>query len=911
MSELVLKRDWSYGRLRALSFKHSPSKQLITAAGTLLAALSLAAGSAAGQSPRISDLSLAASGDVPAELSGTFQLGGDPVYGPAGGSPTSPTISFDGTNYLAAWEDWSDIDQGEGAWIIMGSRLTPSGAALDTFRISISARPVVQIRPAAAFDGSNYFVVWQETSRWYSDDWAIYGARVTPDGAVLDPDGIRITADAADRSYPRLACGRENCLLAWIERRNSLVYGVYGARVGPDGAVLDGDPIEISDSADPDSPPAVAFDGENYMVIWSAGGGGRGLDITGRRISEAGDLLDNPSIIISEKNGHQKRPALAFHGTDYLVAWLDATGGDGAGYEIYGTRVSPEGTVFDTNGVPISTGLRLRHSLSIAAGETNYAVIWDERSVADTLQYVLNALRVAPSGAVLDADPLTVDIGNYFETDQAVAFDGADFTVIWRRLLEYSGQAIWSKRLPPSGPISDLEGTAVTIGANSQYSPDAAFDGEGYMAVWADGRASGLQVYGTRITSSGVILDPGGIEVSRGTDWASTPSIAFDGAGYMVAFEGPEGKPNYTDTYLSRVSMNGEVLDEAPIVLSTPDTWQREPLIASDGANYMVIWTDVRPGSYENHYATLATRVSPSGEVLDPDVIHVPVGGSDCEVVFGGSNYLVVADGVRAARISPTGEVLDPDGLDISAALHGPYGRFPAAAFDGMNFMIVWDENRNGSYDIFGARMDPSGTVIDAESIPIATSDADEAYPSVVFDGTYYVVLWLDQLNNGREIYGARVTTSGIVVDPEGFRLPSPDGRKGPPVPVSAGPGRFLTLYSSFTAGPPFETYRIWGNLWSQVSHEPTALLSAAPNPFRSNVTLSFSIPSHAIVRLDLFDAMGRHLKTLADGYRGPGWHHETWDGTDEEGHAVPSGVYFARVQSKYGRAIRRCILAK
>jgi hypothetical protein len=61
--------------------------------------------------------------------------------------------------------------------------------------------PGLQWVPELAFDGTNYLVVWMDQR---SGDWDIYGARVTPGGAVLDPGGIAISTAAWAKTRPWL-----------------------------------------------------------------------------------------------------------------------------------------------------------------------------------------------------------------------------------------------------------------------------------------------------------------------------------------------------------------------------------------------------------------------------------------------------------------------------------------------------------------------------------------------------------------------------------------------------------------------------------------------------------------------------------------------------------------------------------
>jgi cytochrome c553 len=83
----------------------------------------------------------------------------------------------------------------------------------------------------------------------------------------------------------------------------------------------------------------------------------------------------------------------------------------------------------------------------------------------------------------------------------------------------------------------------------------------------------------------------------------------------------------------------------------------------------------------------------------------------------------------------------------------------------------------------------------------------------------------------------------------------------------------------------------------------------ARPNPFRLHTTLCFSLPVPQRVRLSVFDLAGRRVRVLVDEVREAGRHDVSWDGRDEAGRGLASGIYFVRLQgeerSLTGRIVR------
>jgi hypothetical protein len=76
------------------------------------------------------------------------------------------------------------------------------------------------------------------------------------------------------------------------------------------------------------------------------------------------------------------------------------------------------------------------------------------------------------------------------------------------------------------------------------------------------------------------------------------------------------------------------------------------------------------------------------------------------------------------------------------------------------------------------------------------------------------------------------------------------------------------------------------------------ALHPARPNPFRGATELAFELPAAAAVRLAIYGVDGRLVRALVEGQAGPGPMTVSWDGRDEAGHAVGSGLYFARLEA-------------
>ena len=142
-------------------------------------------------------------------------------------------------------------------------------------------------------------------------------------------------------------------------------------------------------------------------------------------------------------------------------------------------------------------------------------------------------------------------------------------------------------------------------------------------------------------------------------------------------------------------------------------------------------------------------------------------------------------------------------------------------------------------------------------------------------------------------------------------------------VAPAPGPNQAANLSgSTFTLGSPSPTNFAGASAisWScqQVAvPEPGVIPSAFtlgqnhPNPFRSHTTIGFDLPEGGIVRLVVFDANGRLVKTLEYRHHDAGRYSVSWNGENEAGVAVVPGTYFYRLETRGFVQTRKAILLR
>jgi len=407
---------------------------------------------------------------------------------------TLPAVAFDGSNFLVVWEDDRGFD-----WYydIYGARVTPAGVVLDPTGIAICEATDDQYCPAVGFNGPNFMVVWEDYRD--GDYLDIFGARVSPEGEVLDPAGIAVCTARDDQFSAALESDGENFLVAWEDYRGDWE-DIYGARVTPDGTVLDPSGFVISHGDRDQCYPAVGFDSANFLVVWEDYRGVDGGDIYGARVTPDGVVLDTSGITVSTAVNGQYYPALSYAGGNFLVAWEDYR--SGSSYDVYGTRVSPQGAVLDPSGLAISRASDDQAWVDVGSDSANFLVVWEDYRSADDIY----GARVTPTGTVLDPSGINLTPVADYEFTPAVGFGGGSFLVVMEN--DTVGMNIFGARVTPQGATLDSAGFIISRAAQDQYSPVVGFDGADFVVAWEDFRSgTKWDIYGARVTTAGAVRD--------------------------------------------------------------------------------------------------------------------------------------------------------------------------------------------------------------------------------------------------------------------------------------------------------------------------------------------------------------------------------------------------------------------
>ena len=460
-------------------------------------------------------------------------------------------------------------------------------------------------------------------------------------------------------------------------------------------------------------------------------------------------------------------------------------------------------------------------------------------------------------------------------------------------------------------------------GVHSQYNPAVAFDGINYLVVWEDNRGGGdWDIYGARVDQSGTVLDPGGRAIVTGLGDQTCPCVAFDGNNYLVVWE--------SNDYIlcKRVNREGEPFGYN-LRLSHVDHDARIPSVSYGPTYYLVVWEDFDVWMGIPMHDIYGALVHPTGFAGPPLWLYYYNYNFRPSVSCDGTNYLIAWQhgysycDIYGMRLSEFCQILDT--IIVSSYLGQQ--RCPSITFGDTIFLVVWEDGRNGTLnpEIYGARVNQQGVVLDPAGILISLGPADQVSPVAAFDGANYLVVWADgrSLTN-YDLYGARMDPFGNVTDE--FAVSTQTGDQCSPA-IARGQGNQLFItYSGFADSInhiPVNAMRIWGKFYPFTGIEDysdriviRSLLEICPNPFTSGTEIRYSLPTAGCLSEDptlkIYDCSGRLVRSFDHlCYAVNQESSVIWNGTDDAGRNLPSGVYIVRLQVRDYCATEKLLLVR
>ncbi|MCK4271902.1 SBBP repeat-containing protein [bacterium] len=322
------------------------------------------------------------------------------------------------------------------------------------------------------------------------------------------------------------------------------------------------------------------------------------------------------------------------------------------------------------------------------------------------------------------------------------------------------------------------------------------------------------------------------------------------------AFDTTFGGP--TDVFMARLDLAGGDLLYSTFLGGSFYDAARSIATDAEGHVYVTGYTKsldfpTTPGSLDTTISIFdtdgfVTKFSPDGSVLSYSTY---LGGDGDDSGYG----VILDDSGRACVI----------GFTESADFPTTCGAF--------------DETINGERDVFVAVLNPTGSALDYATF-LGGSEDDYGW-NLILDGSDEICL-------------------------VGYTRSADFPVAGGAFQDSLCGGEDVIVARFFPGGTPVESETIVA-----VLPEGCALGQNYPNPFNATTRIEYQTPLGGHTTLEIFNASGQRVRTLVDGEQPAGQNTITWDGWDDGGRQVASGVYFCRLQTNHFQETIKMMLVR
>jgi hypothetical protein len=611
--------------------------------------------------------------------------------------------------------------------------------------------------------------------------------------------------------------------------------------------LVNGVAVNTSDG-DQRSPEAASDGRRGAIIVWRDGG------VVAQRVNAFGDLLWN-SEGVSLCNGNTKDHTAVANGTGgAIVAWSYRRG---KYFEVYIQRLSQAGVpLWSAPGIDICTAQGDKESPRLVSDHAgNFIVVWRDGRGTDGDIY---AQKVTEAGDLMWGGtglPVCTEPGD--QEPLGMVTDGSGGVIVaW---LDSRGTDIdvYAQRIDGAGTqLWAPSGQPVCAEPGDQERAKAVSDGAGGLIVaWQDSRGPDIDIYAQRIDGAGTQLWAGSsVAASVSPGDQTDPAIAEDDAGGCIITWCDRGGSD-VDIRAQRVSAIGAPFwDPAGVTLCSATGDQLQPQIAADGAGGAIVtWNDLRALDENIH----AQRISRSGSVK-----WERNGVAVCNALGDQSTCRIVSDGSSGA-------------------------------------IIPWEDARSGGLDIYALRIDGLGRPV------LTLLNGYKAYRK----NENIVVKWTMARDEGSLHFSI-------------LRAPSESGPfRRMLIPIERKGQSFSFVDDSCEPGSGY-TYRVEVlliNTREFLFETPVIAIPSrertrsynSPNPFNPVTTITYELEARAHVRLEIYDVAGRRIASLVDAARNEGVHQVVWDGRDDNGATVASGIYFYRFTAGDTSESRKLILMR
>ena len=826
-------------------------------------------------------------------------------------------------SFIITWMDCRNDFSGD----IYAQRYNSSGIPLGSnFQVNNDAGIAAQSFPDAGMNRYGYFVItWEDQRLGYSD---IYAQRYDSSGLAAGHNFL-VNDDTGvfEQFSPAIAVGGSgNFIICWTDYRKGNA-DIYAQRYNSSGKTL-GDNFKVNDDSGStyQESPAICVDGSgNFILTWQDYRD-KNWDI----YAQIYDSLGNPAggnfkANDDPGNDYQKSPDI---GTDYsgnfVITWRDERNGNS---DIYAQR-------FDLSAAPQNSNFKVSDGPGFAyQGYPALCIDLSGKFYITWTDYRNGNRDIYAQGYDSTGTPIgsnfriNDDSGNAFQEYPDIAVDSSgSFVLAWQDLRQGNSD-IYAQRFDLTGAP---EGSNFLVnkdyGVNEQGYPDITVDDYGnFVLAWQDYRKGNWDIYVQRYNSSGTPL---GFNLKANDDTAEAhqkyPSIDMDDSGNLISAWQDYRNGNW-EIYAQRFDYSGVPSGPNFRVDSLGGV---SPVVDVDAAgNFVVIWSDGR---------VKAQRFDSSGTPVDTILRVSGYGGSNPDIaVDNPGNFVITWEDYRNDRYKPDIYARRYDSLanplDTTFKVNDDTGivnqRTPAISmYDSGDFIITWQDERNGNYDVYAQRYDLSGNPVGSNlKVNDDPGNHNQWSPDVVVTSSgEFIITWHDYRNGNPDIYAQRYDSFGATLG-NNYMVNNPHFASfDQTIPAIASSGSNLYFAWMDNRKGNWDIYaKVVDWSYTEVEEEQMAglpnyfeLYQNYPNPFNPSTKIQFKVGSLEFgepirTTLVIYNILGQKVRTLLDEERLPGSYQVIWDGKNDTGKEVTSGIYFYQLKTGDYTDCRKMVLLR
>jgi hypothetical protein len=721
---------------------------------------------------------------------------------PALNNQADPSIVFGNNQYFAVWRD-ATADNSHGA--IRGARFNPDFSIVDDPPLVILNEGGDPFRPSIAWDGSRFLIAWE-------DSLHAYARYFDPATNSLSTKFNLASGTSVTQEELAVAGGGGFSFAIWTDNNIGFPSLIFGALLDSTGnfvvkdSSLNPKDILVSQNGAAGGfagelahAPAIAFSASsaspNFLAAWDENDSAPRHALRGALINTSGIPSAVPTCP-GTVSSHPYCPAfntfdtvngnlyiahnvtISSNGTNYFLAWEDYRNGThDTGFGLLPNEPTIYGRLVDLTGTPLPAPSGL-----CPDGTTVCATTVDCGGLACSCPYTGKAPPCYGDHLVAKpANPMFGGPQSAYLAPQTTAV-GTQFLVAWEWSDTYIPH-LFGDRISSTGAQLDGNGLQISTAPRSDL-PDGsrrsliASDGTKALLAFTQTQngVTGDDTYLAPVDPTQPLTSTSPILLSRGRTYQFERSVASNGSEFLIVWEDDRNSSvSGLDIYGMRVNSSGAKIDAAPFVICDAPGDQFLPAAAAaKGGDFLVAWSDARPGASPTGATSIwAGRVDAGGTRKDGNGVSLRTNGLVnarlAPAVAASNNGWLVAwedwnnvqlgdqrPEVWSTTVSSSMVVGTEQQITVPGNMPAGIACAPAAVWNGMRFFVAYEQPCTQNQltasppatqalqgSVIGRWVAADGTVGQVDVV-VATSvvDSDTRPQLVAEDNTDVIAVW-------------------------------------------------------------------------------------------------------------------------------------------------------------------------